>query len=382
MATQKLSIVGSTGSIGTQALSLVEDLDIEVVSIAGNQNHKLLEEQALRFRPKYVCAVSKVASDHLKIALAHTDCKVLSGRDGLLEMVSTDDSDTVLTSIVGIAGLEPTAAAIRAGKNIALANKETLVTGGKLIMQLAEKHDVSIIPVDSEHSAIFQCLQDPHATKSMRKLILTASGGPFYGKTREQLETVTVEQTLNHPNWTMGKKVTVDSATLMNKGLEYIEAMWLFGVSPQDIEVVVHRQSIVHSMVSFCDGAVLAQLGVPDMRVPIQYALTWPMRRSSPVPPLTLEQLASLTFAPADAETFRCLAACRRAAETGGTAPCVANAANEEAVAMFLHGDIQFLQIGDAVEHAVQTSTFAKDYSIEDLLSIDREIKAKTREYL
>lgn len=380
MATKKLSILGSTGSIGTQALSLVEDIGVEVTAISGNQNHKLLEEQVLRFKPKYVCAVSKVASDHLKIALAHTDTKIFAGSDGLVEMIYHDDSDMTLTSIVGIAGLLPTIAAIEAGKNIALANKETLVAGGKLVTELAAKKNVKLIPVDSEHSAIFQCLQDQHAAKRLRKIFLTASGGPFFGKTTHELEHVTVEETLKHPNWNMGSKVTVDSATLMNKGLELIEAIWLFDVPRENIDIAVHRQSIVHSMVEFCDGSVLAQLGVPDMRLPIQYALTFPDRKKSPAPPLTIDKMATLTFENADEKTFRCLAACKKAAETGGTAPCVANAANEQAVELFLQQHIGFLDIGRAVETAVFNGQFRREYSANDLLDIDKETRIKTKE--
>ena len=382
MPVQKLSILGSTGSIGTQALSLVETLGIEITSISGNKNRNLLEQQALKYKPKYLCAVDKDAAEHLKISLAHTDTKVLSGGDGMAEMMRIDDSDTVLTSVVGVAGLLPTIAAIEAGKNLALANKETLVAAGQFVIDLAKKHEVNILPVDSEHSAIFQCLQDPHSAKRLLRILLTASGGPFFGKTRDELSDATLEQTLKHPNWVMGSKITVDSATLMNKGLEVIEAMWLFGVELADIEVVVHRQSVVHSMVEFCDGSVLAQMGVPDMRVPIHYALTYPDRAPNHAEKLDFHSMASLTFERADQETFECLSACRKAAAAGGTAPCVANAANEQAVGMFLQKEIGFLDIGRAVANAVGSGTFARDYTIEELLETDSETRRKTKEFL
>lgn len=380
MATQKLSVLGSTGSIGCQTLSLVKNLDIEVTSISGYQNAALLEEQALAFRPKYVCAVDEDAAAHLKLALAHTDIKVLAGADGLVEMVQQDGSDTVLTSIVGIAGLVPTIAAIEQKKNIALANKETLVAGGRLVMDLVRQNDVQMLPVDSEHSAIFQCLQEQDARNSLVKIFLTASGGPFFGYSREQLEQVTVEQALRHPNWTMGSKITIDSATLMNKGLELIEAMWLFGLAPDDIEITVHRQSIIHSMVEFIDGSVLAQMGPPDMRTPIQYALTWPDRKQGQTERLTVDTMRSLTFEAADEKTFGCLAACRKAAQIGGTAPCIANAANEQAVALFLENKIGFLDIEKAVVSALEHTAVAQNYTIEELLSVDAQVRAKTRE--
>lgn len=379
MPTRKLCVLGSTGSIGRQALSLVEDLGIEVTSISGFRNTALLEQQALTYKPRYVCAVDPAAAAHLKVALAHTGTTVLSGQEGLVEIVRSDESDTVLTAVVGIAGLIPTIAAIEAGKHIALANKETLVAGGRAVTELARRHNVLLLPVDSEHSAIFQCLQDPQAKASLRRILLTASGGPFFGYTREELEPVTAAQALRHPNWTMGDKITIDSATLMNKGLELIEAMWLFGLAVADIEVVVHRQSIVHSMVELADGSVLAQLGPPDMRTPIQYALTWPERKPGQAPRLTVADMAALTFEHADEETFGCLALCRQAATAGGTAPCTANAANEEAVGLFLAGRIGFLDIEKAVRSALENHSARQDYTIEDLLETDRQARALTR---
>jgi len=377
MPTQKLSVLGSTGSIGTQALSLVKDLGIEVTAISGYSNFKLLEEQALEHRPKYVCAVKKEAYDELKVRLAPYGIKVLSGKEGLMEIAENDDSDTLLNSVVGIAGLEPTLAAIEAGKHIALANKETLVTGGSLVTGKVAEKGVKLLPVDSEHSAIFQSLQGNDNNK-IRRIFLTASGGPFYGRTREQLQDVTLGDALNHPNWVMGQKITVDSATLMNKGLELIEAMWLFDVSPEQVFITVHRQSIVHSMVEYEDMSTIAQLGLPDMRLPIQYALTYPNRVAAPCAPLTLEALSSLTFALPDRETFKCLAACEKAAAMGGLAPTAVNGANEVAVDLYLKGKIRFLDIGDIVEDALSISGIEKQQlTLEDILATDAEARRR-----
>lgn len=382
MATKKLSILGSTGSIGTQTLSLVERLGIEIVSLSGYKNSALLEEQALRFKPRLVCAVDEQAYGDLKLKLAHTNIKVLCGEEGLLEIAAKDESDTVLTSVVGIAGLAPTVEAIKAKKTIALANKETLVTGGRLITELTQKMNVRLLPVDSEHSAIFQCLQDRNSAQSLKRIFLTASGGPFFGKTKELLSSVGVKEALNHPNWSMGKKITVDSATLMNKGLELIEAMWLFSLKPEDIEITVHRQSIVHSMVEFTDNSVLAQLGVPDMRIPIQYALTYPERKPCPVEPLTIERLSSLTFERPDCETFECLRACKLAAEMGGLAPCYANGANEVVVEAFLEGRIGFLDIGRAVANAVNKAPKREQYTLDEIFEADSAAREITKEFL
>lgn len=382
MATKKLSILGSTGSIGTQALSLVKALGIEIVSLSGNKNAALLEEQALRFKPKNICTVDEGAYKDLKQRLAHTDVRVLFGEAGLSEIASLDESDTVLTSVVGIAGLAPTVEAIKAKKTIALANKETLVAGGRLITGLARENAVGLLPVDSEHSAIFQCLQDNYSAKTLKRIFLTASGGPFFGKTREELKNVGIKETLQHPNWSMGKKITVDSATLMNKGLELIEAMWLFSLEPKDIEITVHRQSIVHSMVEFCDNSVLAQLGVPDMRIPIQYALSYPERKPNPVEALSIERMGTLTFERADDETFECLGACKTAAQRGGLVPCFANGANEVAVRAFLDGKIGFLDIGRAVANAVNKAPDVEQYTLEGLFEADRAARAITEEFL
>ncbi|MEG1061093.1 MAG: 1-deoxy-D-xylulose-5-phosphate reductoisomerase [Oscillospiraceae bacterium] len=382
MAARNLCVLGSTGSIGTQTLSIVESLGINITSISGYKNIDLLEEQALKFKPKYVCTADESSVRGLKIKLAHTGCKVVGGSGALEEIVSTDGSDTVLTSVVGIAGLRPTVAAIKAKKDIALANKETLVAAGGLITDLVSENKVRLLPVDSEHSAIFQCLQDTASAKRLKKIFLTASGGPFFGKDAEFLKTVSLADALNHPNWSMGKKITIDSATMMNKGLELIEAMWLFGLQPENIEIAVHRQSIVHSMVEFDDSSVLAQLGVPDMRIPIQYALTYPDRKQNAVEPLTIERMAKLTFERADEETFVCIAACKKAAAAGGIVPCIANAANEKAVELYLAGKIGFLNIGEAVMNAVNLAPNVQQYQLEDLFEIDSETRTKTAEFL
>ncbi len=381
MPVQKLSVLGSTGSIGTQTLSLVKDLGIELTAISGYSNYKLLEQQALEFRPEYVCAVEEGAYRELKVRLAPTGCKLLFGREGLMEIASRDSSDTLLNSVVGIAGLEPTLAAIEAGKNIALANKETLVTGGSLVTRAVRERGVALLPVDSEHSAIFQCLQGNTHLRP-RRIFLTASGGPFFGQGREQLREVTVADALKHPNWSMGRKITVDSATLMNKGLELIEAMWLFSVSPEQVLITVHRQSIVHSMVEYEDMSVIAQLGFPDMRLPIQYALTYPERRPSPCRPLTVEGMSNLTFQLPDRETFRCLPACERAAAIGGLAPTAVNGANEAAVELYLKGEIGFLDIGDIVADALSLPGLEReDFSLGDILALDSEARLRATDF-
>ena len=376
MAVKKLSVLGSTGSIGRQALSLTESLDIEITAIAGHSNIQLLEEQALRHRPAVVCAVDNDAAKQLKLKLGGSGIRVLSGKEGLLEIASNDECDTVLNAVVGIAGLEPTLASIAANKNIALANKESLVAAGELVIAKAKGKGVNILPVDSEHSAIFQCLQSS-APNRFSRIFLTASGGPFFGKTAAQLRDVTPKQALAHPTWSMGSKISIDSATMMNKGLELIEAMRLFGARPGQIEIVVHRQSVVHSMVEFADGAVLAQLSVPDMRIPIQYALTFPERRESPAGTLSLERISALTFERPDLGVFKCLNACIGAANAGGLAPAAANAANERAVELFLYGKIPFLQIGELVERFTAEAPVGGVYSLEDVLEQDRETRAR-----
>ncbi len=349
----KLALLGSTGSIGTQTLDVARKQGYEISVLTAGKNVDLMEQQIREFRPALAVLADETAAADLKRRVADTSTVVAGGRQAVVEAAGYKDADTVLNAIVGIAGLEPTLTALQEGKPVALANKETLVAGGELVMKTADEKGLPILPVDSEHSAIFQCLQGSNRGE-LNTIILTASGGPFFGKTKEDLQTVTKEMALKHPNWNMGPKVTVDSSTLMNKGLEFIEAMWLFRVKPEQIQVVVHRQSIVHSMVEFCDGAVIAQLGLPDMRIPIQYALTYPNRLPSPVPPMSLTDYATLTFAKPDLETFRCLGICMDAAKQGGLKPCAANAAGEVAVELFLRGHLRYLEIPDAVQAAVE----------------------------
>lgn len=368
---RKISILGSTGSIGTQTLEVVENLkDIKVMAITGNSNIKLLEEQARKYQPALVAVMDETNAEALKENLADMDIRVVSGMDGLVEAAIYEGVDTVVTSVVGNVGLKPTFEAIRAGKNIALANKETLVSAGQLVMDLAKKHNIKIYPVDSEHSAIFQSLQGNEGNK-IERILLTASGGPFRGKKREELMNVTAADALKHPNWSMGAKITIDSATLMNKGLEVMEAKWLFDVDVDQIEVLVHPQSIVHSAVEYEDGAIVAQLGEPDMRVPIQYALTYPKRVKSPFPRVDFAQRNNLTFDQPDMETFKCLSLAYRALKTGGTLPAVLNGANEVAVARFLKGDIGFLDIPEMIEQTMDAYTVKYEYTLEDLLEAD-----------
>ena len=367
---KSLVILGSTGSIGTQALEVCRRDGYKVVALAAGSNVELLEAQAREFNVKAVAVFNEEKANELKIKLADTDVKVLSGVEGVCA-VAEMEADIALNSIVGIAGLRPTLAAIQSGKDIALANKETLVTGGDIVNRKAREKGVKILPVDSEHSAIFQSLQG--APKgSLKKILLTASGGPFFGKTRNDLENVTVKEALAHPNWSMGAKITIDSATLMNKGLEVIEAVHLFGVSANDIEVLVHRQSILHSAVELSDGAVIGQLGTPDMRLPIQYALTYPERSNYAFEKLSLSDIGTLTFQKPDTETFRCLPLCISAINEGGLRPTAVNGANEEAVRLFLEGKIKFLQIADLVEKAAYSVENKKDFNLEDILYTDK----------
>ncbi len=367
---KSLVILGSTGSIGTQALEVCRRDGYKVNALAAGGNIELLEAQAREFNVKAVAVFNEEKAKDLKIKLSDTDIKVLSGADGVCELAGME-ADIALNSIVGIAGLRPTLAAIESGKDIALANKETLVTGGDIVNREASKKGVKILPVDSEHSAIFQSLQG--APKgSLKKILLTASGGPFFGKTRADLENVTVKEALAHPNWSMGAKITIDSATLMNKGLEVIEAVHLFGVSANDIEVLVHRQSILHSAVELSDGAVIGQLGTPDMRLPIQYALTYPERSNYAFEKLSLADIGTLTFQKPDTETFRCLPLCISAINEGGLRPTAVNGANEEAVRLFLEGKIKFLQIAELVEKAAYSVENKKEFTLEDILYTDK----------
>lgn len=373
---RKISILGSTGSIGTQTLEVVENLEnIKVMAITGNSNIDLLEKQARKFHPELVAVMNEKNAEILKGRLADQKIRIVSGMDGLVEAATYEGVDTVVTSVVGNIGLKPTFEAIRAGKNIALANKETLVSAGQLVMDLAKKHHIHIYPVDSEHSAIFQSLQGNTGNR-IQRILLTASGGPFRGKKREELEHVTAADALAHPNWSMGKKITIDSATLMNKGLEVMEAKWLFDVDVDQIEVLIHPQSIVHSAVEYEDGAIIAQLGEPDMRVPIQYALTYPKRVKNPFPRVDFAQRNNLTFDKPDIDTFKCLSLAYRALKTGGTLPAVLNGANEVAVARFLKGEISFLQIPALIEQTMDAYTVKYEYTLEDLLEADAWAKA------
>ena len=373
---RKLALLGSTGSIGTQALRVMENLqaqgeEVQVEVLAARSNVRLLEEQARRFHPSAVAVFDEAAACSLRDSLRDTSIQVLAGMEGLCEAAAWEGADTTLNAVVGMVGLQPTLAAIRAGKVLALANKETLVAGGAMVVEEARRHGVKILPVDSEHSAIFQCLQGCPGRDALEKLILTASGGPFFGKSREELETVTREQALRHPNWDMGAKITIDSATMMNKGLEVIEASWLFELPEDRIDVVVHRESIIHSMVQYKDNAVIAQLGVPDMAVPIQYALTYPRRLPSPAGELNLWELQKLTFYPPDGDAFPCLELCREALRRGGLVPAAANGANEQAVALFLQGKIGFLDIPRLVAKAMDQQT-AGEVTLENILAADR----------
>ncbi|WP_040196578.1 1-deoxy-D-xylulose-5-phosphate reductoisomerase [Candidatus Soleaferrea massiliensis] len=380
---KNITILGSTGSIGTQALDVIDKLNAlakrdenapsyKVLALTAHTNMDLLEKQVRMYEPVYVCVTDQKSYEEIKLRLRETSVTVLYGMDGLCEAASLQKNDLVLNALVGMVGLRPTLAAIGAKKDVALANKETLVAGGQLVMQAARENHVKILPVDSEHSAIFQCLAGHNSKEYLHKLLLTASGGAFYGRKKETLRSITVEQALTHPNWQMGAKVTIDSATLMNKGLELIEAAWLFDVDPKDIEIVVHRESIVHSMVRYVDGSVIAQMGVPDMRIPIQYALTWPARFVSPVKPLDLVSLGSLSFGEPDEDTFLCLPACREAIRRGGLYPCIVNGANEQAVKLFLDHEIGFLQIGELVRDALNVSVSTGSYTVEDVLEADR----------
>ena len=370
--TENISILGSTGSIGTQALSVCEKLGIKVSALTANSNTDLLEQQIRKFRPKLAVIGTEQKANDLKLRIADTETKVSFGIEGLCEAAAVKEADTVLTSVVGMIGLRPTLTAIEAKKNIALANKETLVTGGSLVMKKAKENGVNIYPVDSEHSAIFQCLQGCPDKKMLKRLILTASGGPFFGRTLEELKQVTVEQALNHPNWSMGAKITVDSATMMNKGLEIIEARWLFDMPVEKIDVVVHRESVIHSMIEYTDNSVIAQLGVPDMKIPIQYALTYPQRVPCDVEQLDLTKLSSLTFFEPDSETFKCMRACRKAMALGGTAPVLANGANEAAVKLFLEKKISFTDIGDLVWNSMTAIPVKEIKELSDILEADK----------
>ena len=367
-----ISILGSTGSIGRQSLDVIAACGMRAAALTANRSVRELEEQARRFQPELAVLMEEDAAADLKVRLADTGVRVAAGMEGLLEAASLPGADTVLTAVVGMVGLRPTLAAIREGKRIALANKEPLVCAGQLVQEEARDWGAEILPVDSEHSALFQSLQGCKDRREVKRLILTCSGGPFFGKSREELEHMTREDALQHPNWNMGAKITVDSATLMNKGLEFIEAMHLYHMPPEKISIVIHRESIIHSLVEYCDNAMIAQLGTPDMRLPIQYALTWPRRVEGPATPLDLCSCGPLTFAPPDLDTFRCLALALKAARTGGTAGAILNGANEAAVSLFLDGTIGFLDIADRVERAMDQVKVVQDPSMTQILEADQ----------
>lgn len=368
---KKVAILGSTGSIGTQSVEVCEKHGLEITALAAHSSIELLEKQARKFKPKYVGIYREDKYKELKEHLADTEIKVLCGMDGLCEIAAMEENDIVLNSVVGMVGLLPTLTAIEAGKDVALANKETLVAGGTLVTALAKKKGVTIYPVDSEHSAIFQCLQG-NKREQLNKIILTASGGPFYGYSYEQLKSVTKADALKHPNWDMGNKITIDSATLMNKGLEFIEAKWLFDLDPDQIEIVVHRQSVIHSAVEYKDFAVIAQLGVPDMKIPIQYSLLYPERVECPTKPLSLTDYGTLTFDKPDYETFKCLSAAIEAISRGGAYPCLVNSANEEAVRAFLNNEIQFIKIGEIVSSILDKFPKTEISSYEAVVAADK----------
>lgn len=380
---KRVAILGSTGSIGTQALEVIQanpdQFQVEVIT--ANSNAALLSEQAKKFKPNAVAISDTSKLNDLKSALAGEDIKVYGGQDAIVQLMQMDSIDMVLTAMVGFAGLEPTLEAIRNGKNIALANKETLVVAGDLVTKLALAHKVSIYPVDSEHSAIFQCLAG-EMHNPIEKIILTASGGPFRGKQRRELEKITKSEALKHPNWTMGAKITIDSSTLMNKGLEMIEAKWLFDLVPSEIEVIVHPQSIIHSLVQFRDGSMKAQMGLPDMKLPIQYALGYPHRIPSDFPRFNFMSFPQLTFEAADESTFRCLALARIAMEKGGNLPCIMNAANEVAVAAFLRDEVGFLQMAEIIEDTMQRVSFIKSPTLDDYRSGDAEARSIAAELI
>lgn len=374
-----LVILGSTGSIGTQALEVAEQAGYDIVGLAAARNVDMLERQVRQYRPQVAVMYDEGAAATLRDRVADLPVQVLGGMDGLCRAAAWEGADMVLNAVVGMVGLRPTLAAIEAGCDVALANKETLVAGGAFVMDAVRRRGVRLLPVDSEHSAIFQCLQgQPPQQRALNRLILTASGGPFFGRRREELTDVSLEDALNHPNWSMGRKITIDSATMMNKGLELIEACWLFDMPPEKIDIVVHRESVVHSLVEYDDNSVLAQLGVPDMRIPIQYALTYPARVPSPVRQLRLEEWGKLTFYAPDDESFPAMNLARRAMRLGGVYPAALNAANEVAVAAFLDGQIRFTDIARLAESTLDMP-LSVPQSVEDVFAADAYVREQTR---
>lgn len=370
--TKNISLLGSTGSIGTQSLDVCRMHGYGVKCLTASSSVDVIENQIREFKPELVCMMKEEAAKELRVRIADTNTRVVSGMEGLIECATYDGADTVLNSVVGMVGLQPTLEAIKAKKTIALANKETLVAGGHLVMNLAKENGVAILPVDSEHSAIFQSLQGSPRKEAVKKIILTASGGPFFGKKIEELENVTAADALKHPNWDMGAKITIDSATMMNKGLEFIEAKWLFDMPNEDIEIVVHRESVIHSAIVYQDNSMIAQLGVPDMRIPIQYALTYPERKPSPVKPLSLADYGKLTFFEPDYDTFKCINVCKNAIARGGLHPAAANGANEESVRLFLAGKIKFTDIAYLNEEAMKNAPDKENFTLQDVLDTDR----------
>ncbi len=377
-----ISVLGSTGSIGRQTLDVAKHLSIPVVALTAGSNVERMARQCREFQPLLAVMGTEEAAKALRLALPNQKIQIMSGKDGLLAAASIEEAATVITAVVGMVGLEPTLAAIRAGKRIGLANKETLVCAGQLVMEEADRYGVEVIPVDSEHSAIFQCLMGCQSRSEVRKLILTCSGGPFFGKNSEELQNVTKADALKHPNWKMGAKITIDCATLMNKGLEFIEAMRLYRLPPEKIQIVIHRQSVVHSLVEFVDGAVMAQLGTPDMRLPIQLALTYPNRLESPVEALDLLGCGALTFQQPDEETFPCLKLARDAARLGGTAGAVLSGANEAAVSFYLQNIIGFYDIYELVRLAMEQVPYVEKPTLEEILEADRRARAVVADHV
>ena len=377
-----VSILGSTGSIGRQTLDIIDNLGLPVAALTAGSNAERMAEQCRKYRPKLAVMSTEAAANQLKEKIADLPTEIMWGEEGLIAAATIPDADCIITAVVGMVGLKPTLAAIRAHKRIGLANKETLVCAGQLVMAEAKKYNAEIIPVDSEHSAIFQCLMGCGDRREVKRILLTCSGGPFYGKTREELGVVTKADTLKHPNWKMGAKITIDCATLMNKGLEVIEAMRLYDLPLEQVDVLIHRQSIVHSMVEFTDGAVMAQLGAPDMRLPIQLAMTYPERSATPVDFLDMTSCGALTFAHPDMDAFPCLKLARDCAAKGGTACPAMNGANEEAVALFLDDKIGFYDIYDLVSRAVEAVPFIAEPSLDEILESDRLAREAVRNFM
>lgn len=372
---KSISVLGSTGSIGVQSLDVARASGYTVDALTANKDFKKLEAQIREFKPRYAALSDTAAAAELRLRVRDTSTKVFSGTEGIIMCAEETNADTVIDSIVGLAGLKPALSVLESGKTLALANKEALVAGGHLVLEAAQNAKKEILPVDSEHSAIFQCLQGKPSNKALKKIILTASGGPFFGKSREELKNVTAADALKHPNWDMGAKITIDSASMFNKGLELIEAHFLFGISPENIDILVHRESIIHSMVMYDDNSVIAQLGLPDMRIPIQYALTYPERYSSPVGELDLSEISNLTFFKPDYEVFDCLGICREAITKGGLYPAAVNSANEEANRLFREGKIGFLELGSLIRTAFSVTPDKKDFTLDDVMETDYQAR-------